>query len=69
LARKAESARQARLRHKQYVNDLQGEVNGLQARVQQLEEHCTHGAGSANVALRDLKAALSTEQLNQLQTW
>ena len=32
LARKAESARQARLRHKQFVTDLQDQAAGLQAR-------------------------------------
>ena len=46
LARKAESARQARLRHKQFVTDLQEQAAGLNARIRQLEAHCTTGAGS-----------------------
>ena len=69
LARKAESARQARLRHKQFVTDLQDQAAGLQARINELEAHCTSGPGSAAVALRELKAALSTEQLEQLRGW
>ena len=40
LARKAESARQARLRHKAYVTDLQEQVGALQARVRSLESQC-----------------------------
>ena len=69
LARKAESARQARLRHKQFVTDLQDQAAGLQARINELEVHCTSGPGSAAVALRELKAALSAEQLEQLRGW
>ena len=69
LARKAESARQARLRHKQFVTDLQEQAAGLQARITQLEAHCTSGPGSATVALRELKGALSAEQLEQLRSW
>jgi len=69
LARKAESARQARLRHKQYVGDLQGQVDGLQARVRQLEAHCTDGDGAAHTAIRELKGALNPEQRAQLGTW
>ena len=61
LARKAESARQARLRHKQFVTDLQGQAAGLQARIRELEAHCA-GPGSAAVAIRELKAALKPEQ-------
>ena len=69
LARKAESARQARLRHKQFVTDLQQEAAGLQARISELETHCVSGPGSANVAVRELKAALTSEQLDQLRGW
>jgi len=69
LARKAESARQARLRHKQFVTDLQDQAAGLQARINQLEAHCTTGPGSATVALRELKAALTSEQQEQLRMW
>ena len=69
LARKAESARQARLRHKQFVTDLQDQASGLQARINELEVHCTTGAGSAAVAIRELKAALTAEQQEQLRSW
>ena len=69
LARKAESARQARLRHKQFVTDLQEQAAGLQARIRELEVHCTTGPGSATVALRELKEALKPEQMEQLQSW
>ena len=69
LARKAESARQARLRHKQFVTDLQDQAAGLQARISELETHCTSGPGSASVALRELKGALSEDQLGQLRKW
>lgn len=69
LARKAESSRQARLRHKQFVTDLQEQAAGLQARIRELEAHCTTGPGSATVALRELKEALKPEQVEQLQKW
>lgn len=69
LARKAESARQARLRHKQFVTDLQEQAATLQARIGQLETHCTTGPGSATVALKELKSALKPEQLEQLTGW
>lgn len=69
LARKAESARQARLRHKQFVTDLQDQAAGLQARIRQLEAHCTTGAGSPAAVVRELKTALSAEQLEQLRKW
>ena len=69
LARKAESARQARLRHKQFVTDLQEQAAALRARIKELEVHCTSGPGSATVALGELREALSPEQLQQLQKW
>lgn len=69
LARKAESARQARLRHKQFVTELQQQVDGLQDRVRELEAHCSTGPGSAAVAVRELKGALAPDQLAQLQQW
>jgi hypothetical protein len=69
LARKAESARQARLRHKQFVTDLQGQAAVLHARIRELEAHCTSGPGSAAVALRELKSALTPEQQATLNKW
>jgi len=69
LARKAESARQARLRHKQFVTDLQGQVDAAQDRVRQLESFCTTGPGSAAVAVQELQGALTPEQLQLLQQW
>eukprot|EP00966_Prymnesium_polylepis_P284362 6569118-Prymnesium_polylepis.1 len=69
LARKAESARQARLRHKQFVGDLQSQVDAAQERVRQLESFCTTGPGSAAVAVQELQSALSAEQLQQLRQW
>ena len=69
LARKAESARQARLRHKQFVTDLQDQAATLRSRIKELETHCTTGPGSASVALRELKQALQPDQLSQLQKW
>lgn len=69
LARKAESARQARLRHKQFVTDLQEQAAGLNARIRQLEAHCTTGAGSPAVVVRELKSALPAEQFEQLRKW
>ena len=69
LARKAESARQARLRHKQFVTELQGQVDAAQERVRQLESFCTQGPGSAAVAVQELRGALAPDQLQQLQQW
>ena len=69
LARKAESARQARLRHKQFVTDLQDQAAGLHARIRELEAHCTSGPGSAAVAMRELKSALTPDQQNTLVNW
>lgn len=69
LARKAESARQARLRHKQFVTDLQEQAAALQARIRELEAHCTTGPAAAPVALRELKDSLRPEQLDQLTRW
>jgi hypothetical protein len=68
LARKAESAKQARLRHKQYVTELQGECRTLQNRVHELER-ASSGPASAIGAVNELKAALSPEQLTQLRQW
>ncbi|KAL1507056.1 hypothetical protein AB1Y20_007918 [Prymnesium parvum] len=69
LARKAESARQARLRHKQFVNDLQAQVDAAQERVRQLESFCASGPGSAAGAVRELQEALTPAQLQQLRQW
>ena len=69
LARKAESARQARLRHKQFVTDLQEQAERLQARITELEAFCTTGPAAAPVALGELKAALKPDQLQQLIQW
>jgi len=69
LARKAESARQARLRHKQYVTDLQEQVRGLQMRIHELETQRNGGQGSASTAIRELKTALTPEQNAQLREW
>lgn len=69
LARKAESARQARLRHKQFVNDLQQQVDAAQERVRQLESFCTAGPGSAAHAVQELKNVLTPEQLRLLRQW
>ena len=68
LARKAESARQARLRHKQYVGELQEQVLALQRRCRTLEAQC--GAeGSAPYLAAQLKQALKPEQHAQLLEW
>ena len=69
LARKAESARQARLRHKQYVTDLQEQVRGLQTRIRELELQRAGGHDSASTAIRELKTALTPEQNAQLREW
>jgi len=69
LARKAESARQARLRHKQFVTDLQAQIDAAQERVRQLETFCTTGPGSATIAVQEIRKALTSEQLQQLQQW
>ena len=65
LARKAESARQARLRHKAYVTDLQEQVGALQARVRSLEPQCAPEQTAMHV-VRELQSALSAEQHAQL---
>ena len=67
LARKAESARQARLRHKHFVNELQDQVATLQSRLQALEARAR--VPSANQAIRELKAELDDAQLLQLTQW
>ena len=69
LARKAESARQARLRHKQFVTELQQQVDAAQDRVRELEVFCTTGPGSAASAVQELSSALAPEQMAQLQQW
>ena len=51
LARKAESARQARLRHKQYVGELQEHVAVLQKRCRTLEAQCIAEVSFARTAL------------------
>jgi hypothetical protein len=68
LARKAESARQARLRHKQYVGELQEQVLGLQRRCRTLEAQCGAEGSAANLASQ-LKQALKPEQHAQLLEW
>ena len=68
LARKAESARQARLRHKAYVTDLQEQVGALQARVRSLEPQCAPEQTAMHV-VRELQSALSAEQHAQLTSW
>jgi len=64
LARKAESARQARLRHKQFVQELQDQVAVLTSRLQHSEVQPT-----AYHAMRELKGALTPEQLGALVGW
>ncbi|EOD14322.1 hypothetical protein EMIHUDRAFT_356540, partial [Emiliania huxleyi CCMP1516] len=64
LARKAESARQARLRHKQFVQELQEQVSTLTNRIAQLESQ-----PSAFAAVHELRGALSQEQLTTLLGW
>ena len=56
---------QARLRHKQFVTDLQDQAAALRARIAELEAHCTSGPGSASSAFRELKSALTPAQLEQ----
>jgi len=68
LARKAESARHARLRHKQFVDGLQRECSSLRERVRELEVRAT-GPHSAAGAVAELKAALAPEQTAQLLEW
>jgi hypothetical protein len=68
LARKAESARQARLRHKQYVGELQEQVLALQRRCRTLEAQCGT-EGSASYLAAQLKQALKPEQHAQLLEW
>ena len=68
LARKAESARQARLRHKQYVGELQEHVAVLQKRCRTLEAQCTEEASAAHVA-QQLKQMLQPEQHSRLVEW
>mmetsp|Transcript_10626 Transcript_10626/g.22582 ORF Transcript_10626/g.22582 Transcript_10626/m.22582 type:complete len:267 (-) Transcript_10626:834-1634(-) len=68
LARKAESARQARLRHKQYVTELQEQVAGLQSRIKNLEVQLT-AQPSAAQAFQELLGALQPEHKAQLQQW
>uniref|UniRef100_A0A7S0JEJ4 BZIP domain-containing protein n=1 Tax=Calcidiscus leptoporus TaxID=127549 RepID=A0A7S0JEJ4_9EUKA len=65
LARKAESARQARLRHKQYVTELQGQVQALQTRL----DAAQMGAASAAQAMNELTGALNASQKEQLRQW
>lgn len=64
LARKAESARQARLRHKQFVQELQDQVSVLNGRLAQSELQ-----PSAHQAVCELKGALTPEQFGTLVGW
>uniref|UniRef100_A0A7S0LAI9 Uncharacterized protein n=1 Tax=Coccolithus braarudii TaxID=221442 RepID=A0A7S0LAI9_9EUKA len=68
LARKAESARQARLRHKQFVLELQGQVNGLQARLKAQEMQMSSQPSAAH-AIGELLGALKADQKAQLHKW
>lgn len=68
LARKAESARQARLRHKHYVSELQEQVTILQSRVRSMELRYKDQPTAAQ-AVSELQGALTHEQQQQLQQW
>lgn len=68
LARKAESARQARLRHKQYVNELQEHVATLRVRLRSMEQ-MHRSQTSASTAIDEIKRALTPEQFAQLGRW
>ena len=64
LARKAESARLARLRHKQFVQDKQNEVSALHREEDMLlQEEASASAAALAAARRELRKALSSEQL------
>ncbi|KAJ1625324.1 hypothetical protein T492DRAFT_844014 [Pavlovales sp. CCMP2436] len=70
LARKAESARAARLRHKQYVSELHEQMLLLNARVRELERSGSHAdEESMRRTLALMKATLSREQAAQLGEW
>ena len=43
------------------MTDLQEQAAILHARIRDLEAHCTSGPGSAAIAFRELKCALSAE--------
>lgn len=68
LARKAESARQARLRHKHYVSELQEQVTVLQTRVRSMELQYKDQPTAAQ-AVSELQSALTPEQQQMLQQW
>ncbi|KAG8457410.1 hypothetical protein KFE25_011265 [Diacronema lutheri] len=70
LARKAESARAARLRHKQYVSEMHEQMMLLHARVRELERlgALTDEEGMRR-ALAQIKAALSPAQAAELSAW
>lgn len=48
LARKAESARQARLRHKSFVTELEDQAKWLNLRASQLKQRCAPGMPTAS---------------------
>ena len=70
LARKAASARQARLRHKGAVQELEEQVQQLSQRASLLEAQALANAEAASRQLRDdLRAALPPDQWIQLSSW
>ena len=70
LARKAESARLARARHKEFVAKKQNEVVTLQSDEKTMMEQEKVTSVTALVAVRrELRAALSSEQLRTLEGW
>mmetsp|Transcript_2453 Transcript_2453/g.6992 ORF Transcript_2453/g.6992 Transcript_2453/m.6992 type:complete len:337 (+) Transcript_2453:122-1132(+) len=70
LARKAESARAARLRHKQYVSEMHEQMLLLNARVRELERANASSEEAATARVMALiKAALTPDQAVQLTQW
>mmetsp|Transcript_23967 Transcript_23967/g.61791 ORF Transcript_23967/g.61791 Transcript_23967/m.61791 type:complete len:341 (-) Transcript_23967:689-1711(-) len=70
LARKAESARAARLRHKQYVNEMHEQMMVVNSRVRELEGQLAAGEeAAASRVLASIKAALSPAQAETLGAW
>jgi len=70
LARKAESARAARLRHKQYVNEMHEQMMLLSSRIRDLERQNAALEESATArVLGQVRAALSAQQNATLLRW
>jgi len=74
LERKAESARQARLRHKQYVTDLQQQMHDMQLQLQAAQSRVRdleggQGGATAQQFATDLRTSLTSEQHQQLLQW